>query len=432
MNERAAGRFTSSGTILFAYSPAWLSEHGDYPLSLSMPVASRTYEAPARAFLENLLPENPAVLERLGRAHSVSPRNPMALLAVIGEDCPGAINFISENRSPGDFRTLLQHGQDLLTLTERDVAERLRLLREDRAFSGRMGDDPGHFSLPGAQQKMAVHALPDGRFAIPGGRIPTTTILKPPMPGLAGQVENEHFCLELAHEIGLPAARSTVMQFENELAIAVDRYDRLRGADGHVMRLHQEDMCQALGVGPDRKYQRDGGPGISAIIRNVLSQTHGREDAMVFMKAAMLNTMIAGTDAHAKNYSTLISPGNISLAPLYDINSLLPYPEFSRRSRMSMSVGGHYEQHAIMPRHWEREAQRSGLPPEQVRLALSEMAEILPDAAATVLARARADGLTTPILTTLTDAVALQATRIKAALAIDTPSTDESTPSPTP
>src|ERR1700682_4452920 len=149
-------------------------------------------------------------------------------------------------------------------------------------------------------------------------------ILKPPTGEFEGHPENEHFCLELARAFGLPVENSKVMQFEKEVAIVAERYDRVR-VGGKWVRVHQEDLCQALGLPLTKKYESDGGPNIRTIVR-FLEETSAapEEDVSTFLDAVIFHWLTAGTDAHAKNYSLLIGPGGSArLAPLYDLASAL-------------------------------------------------------------------------------------------------------------
>src|ERR1700675_5155278 len=103
--------------------------------------------------------------------------------------------------------------------------------------------DTGQFSLAGAQPKTAL-LFENNRWGVPSGRVPTTHILKPPTGEFDGHAENEHFCLELARALGMAVPNSAIMHFKNEIAIVVERYDRL-SAGARLIRIHQEDMCQA-------------------------------------------------------------------------------------------------------------------------------------------------------------------------------------------
>src|SRR5262249_38389837 len=142
-------------------------------------------------------------------------------------------------------------------LDEADIAKRMQILREDHA-AWRLPRDTGQFSLAGTQPKTAF-LLQNGRWGIPSGRIPPTHILKPPTGHFDGHAENEHVCLMLAYNLGLPVAQTQVMRFKDEIAIVIDRYDRQR-AGNDIIRVHQEDVCQALGIMPTKKYQNEGGP----------------------------------------------------------------------------------------------------------------------------------------------------------------------------
>jgi serine/threonine-protein kinase HipA len=390
-----AGRVNAekSGRLSFTYEKGWReSEHG-YSLSVSMPLADITYpHKTVWPFLWNLLPENSDVLERWGRQYHVSAANPFKLLGFVGADVPGAAQFIPPERS---IEIQSERHPTVEWMSAAELRERLRQLREDVA-AVRRPSDIGKMSLPGAQAKTAYYwDRKSNRWGIPGGRTPTTHIIKPCVPGFDGIVENEHFCQDLAARLGMIAAKSVVLNLD-EPYIVIERYDRLSPSrDGEFpARIHQEDACQALGLMPARKYQEDGGPGIDdivALIRRV--STVPDDDIERFLQASMFNWLIGGTDAHAKNHSFLIASGDeVRLAPLYDLSSQLPYPDLIK-PKVAMRIGAHYDIPRIDVEDWRALARDCALDEGHVITKLDEMARALPDAISATRAQARADGL---------------------------------------
>jgi serine/threonine-protein kinase HipA len=410
MRGAVAGRLRQDarGELLFEYAATWRESLRSYPLSISMPLGQWEHgDAIVRPWLEGLLPDNDALLARWGRLFGVSPRNPFALLGHIGEDCAGAVQFVAMERAD---EILGEQDPPVEWLSEADVAERLREMRM-RELGERHPTDPGSFSLAGAQAKTAL-LLENGRWGVPSGRVPTTHILKPPAGDYQGFAENEHLCLRLANALGIPAAQSEVSRFGDEVAIVVERYDRLR-ADGRWTRVHQEDFCQALSVTPRNKYQSDGGPGIAAIFQ--VLRRHSAEpvrDGNTLLRSIALNWAIGGTDAHAKNYSVLIAPGQVRLAPLYDLISVLPYPKQvpPRKAKLAMRIGGEYALWKIDRRHWERLGDEIGIGAEAAVQQVRDLVARVPDAIATVTAAARAKGMDHPIVDTLQTKVTEHAT----------------------
>jgi len=395
LGEHDVGRLTrdDTGSFTFEYEEAWLADEGAYPLSISMPLTRARHSGDVvAAYLWGLLPDNEIILDGWAKRFKVSARNPFALLANVGEDCPGAVRFVTAARREGVARER-EKKRSIAWLDEHAIAERLRALHRD-ASAWRAATDAGQFSLGGAQPKTALFS--DGeRWGVPSGRVPTTHILKPGSPDLEGHAENEHFCLSLAGEAGLPVARSRVMRFEDEVAIVVERYDRLRDGNA-VVRVHQEDCCQALGVLPVNKYENVGGPGARAIATLVRERSRSsQEDLDTFLGALAFNWVVAGTDAHAKNYSVLIGRGgDLRLAPLYDIASFLPYAKHGlRKLTLAMKIGGTYRLHEIGVRAWQKLATEVGRDPEDERARIAAMCEALPDLCAGVYERAKADGL---------------------------------------
>jgi serine/threonine-protein kinase HipA len=395
------------GRLSLIYDDRWRTARKGYPLSLSMPLAAREHgHTPIDAFLWGLLPDNDHVLERWARKFQVSPRSAFALISHVGEDCAGAIQFVR----PGRVDTLLHATPEPIAwLDEQDVADRLRTLREDHA-AGRGPGDTGQFSLAGAQPKTAL-LYENGRWGVPAGRTPTTHILKPPTGAFDGHAENEHFCLTLARHLGLPAASCRVAHIGEETALVVERYDR-QHTDHGLVRVHQEDICQALSVPPTRKYQNEGGPGpreIAALLRD--HSTRWEEDLLTFLDALIVNWLLAGTDAHAKNYALVIGAGGaVRLAPLYDVASALPYETLDPlKLKLAMKIGSRYRRRDIGLRDWQRLARDFRLDPDQVVGRARDYADHIADAATDVRDALRSDGLQHDIIERLTENIAVAA-----------------------
>jgi serine/threonine-protein kinase HipA len=207
-------------------------------------------------------------------------------------------------------------------------------------------------------------------------------MLKPAVAGLDDHDLNEHLCLDAARRAGLIAVRTEIARFEQETAVVVRRYDRVMGPK--VLRVHQEDLCQALGVPPVRKYQNEGGPGVASIselLREVMSPDIAEESVRRFADALIWNWLIGGTDAHAKNYSLLLAGNQIRLAPLYDIASALPYGSHERKLRFAMKLGGDYR---VYPQSnaWPAAARELGLNYEALVARACALAEMAPEALA--------------------------------------------------
>ena len=395
------------GKLTFSYKEEWRDADSAYPLSLSMPLALAEHpNAKIDPFLWGLLPDNEIVLGNWARKFHVSPRNAFSLIACVGEDCAGAIQFVQPERLDAIMGTA---APSIEWLDEAEIARRLRALREDQS-AWRAPRDTGQFSLAGAQPKTAL-LFDNKKWGVPSGRVPTTHILKPPSGEFDGHAENEHFCLELARALGLPVVDSRIMHFKDEIAIVVERYDRLR-ISGTLHRVHQEDICQALSIPPTRKYQNEGGPGIREIV-GLLSENSSmpKEDITTFLDSAAYNWLIARTDAHAKNYALLIGAGGqIRLAPLYDMASVLPYPGINiDKVKVSMKIGGEYHLRNIRPYHWRKLAAELKLDPDTTLHRVSDLAAQLKDQVSGVKGQMTKEGLKHPIITRLADAIAKRA-----------------------
>lgn len=401
-NGQAMGRVlwdSDKDRLGFEYDRSWQENPQAYPLSLSMPLAATSHgHAAVEPFLWGLLPDNNEILRRWGQRFHVSPRNPFRLLTHVGEDCAGAVQLVKPE-SESDYLAGSQKGK-VDWLTEEEIAARMELLLRDESI-WRTGDDTGQFSLAGAQPKSAFYYDPrKDRWGVPSGAVPTTHIFKPAKATFEGYAENEHFCLRLAQELGLPAASSRVLHFKGIPVIVVERYDRHREGD-KVIRIHQEDACQALGRMPQQKYQNEGGPSSREIFGLLHDWSSDRSaDEKVFVRSQVLNWMLYGTDGHAKNYSLLIAPNNqVRLAPLYDIASALPYPDAvpPRKAKLAMKIGGQYQVARIGRHEWEKFAAEHRLDKDGLNETIVTMAKALPDLAGGLDEEMRRQGISNAI-----------------------------------
>jgi serine/threonine-protein kinase HipA len=415
LDDTIAGALTrlAGGRLRFDYDDVYRDSRSATPLSVSMPTTVRSHpDGQISPWLWGLLPDNQAVLERWARNFQASASSPFSLLATpIGHDCAGAVRFAV----PDKVDEIIGEPGAVTWLTDDEVAQRLRELREDTtAWLGR--EFTGQFSLAGAQAKTAL-LYEDGRWGVPSGSAATSHILKPAVAGLDDHDLNEHLCLDAAGRAGLVVARTRVARFGDESAIVVDRYDRRRVQD-RLVRIHQEDMAQALGVHPARKYQNEGGPGpreVARLLREVMPPRVADEAVWRFFDALVWNWLIAGTDAHAKNYSLLLAGGEVRLAPLYDVASALPYGTHERKLRFAMKIGGDYR---VDPYHdtWKAAAQDLGVDPDAALDRVIALAQRAPDAFAESAASPEVAALSRPLPARLVDLVSERVERCRAIL----------------
>lgn len=398
LNDTPMGRLLreKGGRLRFQYTDEYLSNPGALPLSLSIPLEDRKYSHKTISpWLWGLLPDNELILARWAQRFQVSASNCFGLLEGMGEDCAGAVHFVRPDKEGRAHKG----GREPLDAS--DIERRLGELRKDPSL-GREPEDRGQFSLAGAQSKTALQKRGD-KWYVPWGREPTTHILKPPRPDIDGHVENEHFCLCLAKELGLAAARSEILHFGSEIVIVVERYDRVMH-ERRLIRVHQEDICQALSIHPAMKYQSEGGPDVIKMMELMNRFSQPVADRRRIMDAIAFNYLILGTDAHAKNYSLLIGRNQqLRLAPLYDVASYLPYVDRYKDCRFAMKIGGYYKDNQIRPRHFDKMARACEFPAPTMRKIIVDMADQLPDTADWVKKEMADQGVTHKVLDDLVE-----------------------------
>jgi serine/threonine-protein kinase HipA len=326
------------------------------PLSLSLPTDRvRFTSAESRPFFEALLPEG-TVRDQIAAQLKLASGDSYGLLAELGRDCAGAIQIMEAKRmsEPPDVRWLDSAQMD--ELIARLPTRPLGIRAED----GRL-----RLSLAGVQRKAVLVRDADGRFGEPLHGMPTTHILKPDQvdseyPAIA---VNELFCMTLAARCGLPTARVELATFASRPCLIVERFDRDLSQRPAVRR-HQEDLCQALGLTPDFKYQHPGWelPSFEALAE--LLNRHGVQpgaDRLAVADAAVFNYLVGNADAHAKNVSVLHETNGIRLAPLYDVVSTAAYPALNQD--LAMAIGDVFDPHAVGPTQWVDLAGDLGLRP---------------------------------------------------------------------
>lgn len=374
LNEEHIGilREEPDGKHSFTYD----SNYRGMPLSLSMPLRQKPWKGQAvEAYIDGILPDDPSTRQRIGHQYAVNPRNPFSLLTAVGLDCGGATQFVS-TRQMSELSAAENH---YAPITEEEIGERLRSLSYGDKPSWQTSNE--HWSLNGAQDKIALARFDPNQWYEAQGSVATTHIIKPGIHELHEQAFNEYLCLRTLHELKLPVAESQYHLFGGIPAIVSTRWDRTI-IDCKVHRLHQEDMCQAMSISTANKYQSDGGPGAVDIVHFMRSHGFAPGSDTLFFSALVANYLLGGTDAHAKNYAILELPDQRPmLAPLYDVASLYPYESIGKGFRMAMSIGHEYRWDRIEMHNWDTFARECGQPDdvEIIHAILHQEAQQLPD-----------------------------------------------------
>jgi serine/threonine-protein kinase HipA len=334
----------------FNYAPEWLATRGAFPISLRMPLSARL--VPSRLFLPwaaNLLPES-TQLRAIGLQLGAAPEDVIGILAELGRDTAGALSI----GKPGTTSTA-----DWRPIPSAKALEKILAELPSKPFL--VGEDGVSMSLAGVQTKLGVGRDAEGRLYVPINGAPSTWILKPDAERLYGSVQNEAMCLVLAKRVGLNAPEVTTGQAGKRSYLLVKRYDRVE-QQGRWRRLHQEDFCQALGKPPSAKYESNqtGIPGptlaeMFAVTRNYMQAP----DVVNLLDYVVFNVLACNTDAHAKNYSSMISGRGFKLAPIYDVMCGLVWDHVTRN--MAQKIAGKSRGEHLKRRHWQRFAADVGL-----------------------------------------------------------------------
>lgn len=427
INNRLAGRFDKepSGAVSFQYNQSWLDWQHAFAVSLSLPLRAAAYRgAPVIAVFDNLLPDRADIRRRVAERTGAEGTDPYSLLARIGRDCVGAMQFLPDGEvadTGGGIQGEL--------LGEEDIEKLLADLKG--VPLGIDLDQQFRISIAGAQEKTAL-LRHEGKWLRPAGSTPTTHILKPQLgeiPSSSGMidmtasVDNEHYCLALLSAFGLAVAHTEIAMFGERRVLVVERFDRQWLSDGRLLRVPQEDCCQALGVPSSQKYQNEGGPTVVDIIRLLGASDDPSADQKAFLASQLIFWLIGATDGHAKNFSLFLRPGGgFKLTPFYDVLSVqgaVDRGQLNNKSfRLAMSAGRnrHYRIDEVFGRHFVQTAKTAGLGPTVVEQALVDIRDKAVNA--TDIARAAMpDDFAGDIHDSIRNAIAARLPRLETAFA---------------
>lgn len=379
-NGERVGRWTipARGDMELQYDEAWVRSSLGRPLSLSLPfnLHNESIRGDAVAhYFDNLLPDSDTIRKRVAARFKTGSIDAFDLLRAIGRDCVGAIQLLDESELPSNLDQV-----DAVRMDEAAIEQQLlSVVAPDRFGAATQPDDDFRISLAGAQEKDA-YLWWNGAWHKPRGSTPTTHIFKLPL-GLVGgrradfstSVDNEWLCLRLLKAYGLPTAEATIASFGSQRVLVVERFDR-RLAGDRLLRLPQEDFCQATGTSPLVKYENEGGPGLRKLFALLQQSRNAQADMHTLMASQVLFWLLRAPDGHAKNFSIhLLSCGAFQLTPMYDVMSAYPIigngPNLwsPREVKMAMALLGknrHYDMATIQRRHFNSTAQQVGFGPD--------------------------------------------------------------------
>ena len=369
----------------FVYDPLHVAA-SRLSLSAGLPLRTARYESARVApYLRGLLPENPNTLQRWSSQLGTDPDDTFSMLAHMGWDCPGAVQFCAER----DLDALHDRRDERVPLDDASIAARLRRLK-DHPADWALPEE--HWSLGGQQEKFALTFF-EGRWHEAHGSAATTHIFKPGIPHLRSQALIEHITMVAASSLGIDVAATQYLRFEDQWAVVVERFDRAATATG-VQRLHQEDFCQALRRLPAQKYEARGGPTLKDMAGLIAAQSEDRaDDALALADFIAINVVAGAPDGHSKNISMLRESGNW-VAPLYDLATGLVYDKRDVDRSVAISVGGERHSSRIRRLQWERAAATLRMDADGLVSRVRQLAADFPTAFQTAIeACARVDGI---------------------------------------
>jgi serine/threonine-protein kinase HipA len=335
-------------------------------ISCSLPLGRTPGDA--FPFCLGLLPEGLALATMAAQA-GLAANDVFGLLGRYGRDVAGALVIGADGPEPRGGGVEPYEGDGL--------AEAVEDLEEHPLGS----HDDSELSLAGLQDKLLLVRLPDGGWGRPLGGRPSTHILKREDARFPGLIQAETECLALARAVSLTTVEAQTVELGGYSCLIVSRFDRVVDAKGGVRRVHQEDLCQALGIDPSgargrAKYEQGAaGPsfkGAARLLDAYATDPLAELDRLVAVVA--YTVAIGNADAHGKNLALLHpEPGTISLAPLYDTVPTVLWPRL--RSDAAMAIGGQVALPDVGVEDIVREARRWSHPADRARQVAVETLE---------------------------------------------------------
>ncbi len=287
-------------------------------------------------WFENALPEKAGLLrERVARAHRIDPEDSAALLALLGDDLPGAVR-----------------------IREVDAG------KTDAAIIDETGQYPyvqARFSLGGVQLKFSMSGEP-GRLRLGvGDPEDREWILKIGPEAFPGLAENEHAIMSWCRTAGFDVPETCVVPVRalphlgsipsTPTAFLVRRYDRT--PEG---RVHQEDFAQVLGVRPEAKYEATDAAGLSRLARQILGEPGAEE----YLRRLVVIVATGNADAHLKNWSLIYRERTrAAWSPLYDQVATIAYPQLG--ARLALRIGHAQHLHQVERHHLRWVGSQAGI-----------------------------------------------------------------------
>lgn len=364
--------------LTFRYSEFWLNRPNNFPISRSFPLRELPYEgSKVYAYFDNLLPDSISIRQRIAARMKADSDHVFDLLSVVGRDCIGALQFVRSDEPTPVLEKAL--GSKISAL---EIAEKLRNLQTSPL--GVSEEQDFRLSIAGVQEKTALLKIKDDWY-VPHDATPTTHILKPQIGELqrglsfTDSVENEWLCSKIVSAFGIPTADCEIVQFDDLKTLVVKRFDRAWLDSGILIRIPQEDLCQALEVASFEKYQSDGGPGVVQVMDLLNESTSRDTDRKNFLKSQVIFLLLAAIDGHAKNFSIRWGPRGFHMTPLYDILSAQPLLDSGKfqaeKIKMAMSYGDgkHYKVRDIYRRHLVQTAKQCRINADEMDMIIDEV-----------------------------------------------------------